>query len=127
MSNFTIQTRTQESTKGDDTYVEAYPDGQYFIDIKLIDPTAFHGLQKFEAHFLVDGKDLGYRKILSSKQVGETKRQGIGKEQDGSKQSLSFVLFNSDTENPLCLVASKIKKFEFPPIKQYCCSKGWEK
>lgn len=53
-------TAHKEFTKGGETYIEAYPDGQYLIDITVMDPSIYPGVSMLYPHVIVDGEDLGY-------------------------------------------------------------------
>ena len=78
----------KEFTKDGKAYVEAYPDAQYFIHLKCVDTIHWRG-RKLEAHFFVDGKDLGYRHWVPVN--GDVMKVGI-KMSNGDKKALAFTL-----------------------------------
>jgi len=78
----------KEFTKDGKAYIEAYPDAQYFIHVKCLDTIKWSGC-KLEAHFFVDGKELGHRHGVSVN--GAVKKVGI-EMSNGDKKALAFTL-----------------------------------
>jgi len=68
-------------------FVEAHPGAQYFIDVKLVDPSGAKNADKINAHFIVDKKDLGYQQNIPMN--GSVSRAGI-KLVDGDRGALAF-------------------------------------
>ena len=77
----------EEFIKDGITYVEASPDAEYFIDLECIGGRFPAGVRRVEAHFFVDGKDLGHRQFLSTQ--GYT-RSGLWN--GNEKRALAFTL-----------------------------------
>lgn len=102
----------KEFTKGGNTFVEAYPDGEYYIQVQWLDRSATGNANLIEAHFFVDQKGLDYYRCL---RIGNILQSGLRNNVDGSYRALAFTLpklnFVAPTQGPTTSAVSPSSMF----------------
>lgn len=79
----------KEFQKGNDTYIEAEPGAQYFVDIQSVaNRDVSDGNKYIQAHVFVDEHDLGYAVVIPSN--GRIKRIGLNNKKEN--RALAFAL-----------------------------------